>query len=189
MYYWYRAKCQHNTFSLHYIARYQLFECYKPRNNRLHEVLFLRSIFILIDSLPFITNTVYYYLVQEYSIYNFTYTTFNRISMKQKYNLSSSFSFLYPFFTSVLFQLHVFPPFPFMSLTCRVSNVKLSQPPVDIKFFPPLPTIFFFPSTHILSVQPLFMIWVEISHLLFLNEYTDSNSHAFNDTRTLLYKH
>ena len=36
MYYWYRAKCQHNTFLLHYIARYQLFDC-------LHEVLFLNT--------------------------------------------------------------------------------------------------------------------------------------------------
>ena len=56
---------------------------------------------------------------------------------------------------------------------------------MDIAFLPPLPTIFFLPSTHTLFVHLLFMIWIEISHLLLLNKIqTRTHTKALISTST-----
>ena len=100
-------------------------------------------------------------------------------------NKLSSISISILSFLSFLVGYVICSPFLMSLSSCSLSNVKLSQPPVDIKFFPPLPTIFFFPSTHTLSVQPLFIIWVEISHLLFfewIQRFKPTHTDAFEST-------
>ena len=160
MYHWYRAKCQHNTFLLHYIARYQLFDCIP---------------WVLVILINDNTSLIFFARIKTYCNCMWCKNTQYRTSPTQvlieyrwNRNKLSSISISILSFLSFLVGYVIFSPFLMSLSSCSLSNVKLSQPPVDIKFLAPLQTIFsFFVHPYFVRSSPVHAISFKISHLLF----------------------
>ena len=167
-YHWYRAKCQHNTFLLHYIARYQLFDCIP---------------WVLVILINDNTSLIFFARIKTYCNCMWCKNTQYRTSPTQvlieyrwNRNKLSSISISILSFLSFLVGYVIFSSFLMSLSSCSLATWNcrnhrwISNSLPRCKRFSP------FSSTHTLFAHPLFMPLVSKSLICFLEWNKDSNS-------------